>query len=154
VGTPNYRPDLAKEFRDLRRGAAAAFTATAGVKKEGRPWSAMTVSDTDSARWPSTTSDSFTDAQAASGTRSHPTVAYTVLVSAPAAGSELRVVDEASNVLLSPVSISSGTNTLTGTFPVPAGLDYYEEFTVYFQIRSVASGQSTRATVASVYGRA
>jgi hypothetical protein len=81
-------------------------------------------------------------------------VAYTVLVSAPAAGSELRVVDEASNVLLAPVSISSGTNTLTGTFSVPAGLDYYEEFTVYFQIRSVSSGQSTRATVASVYGRA
>ena len=153
MGTPNYGPDMAKDMRDLRLASARTFTSGATIVREGRPWSSLTVSDYASSRWPSTTSASFTSLQTAGGARSHPNLAYVVKMSVPAAGAELRVIDAAANVILSPIAVTVGSPILSGTFPVPAGLDYYEEFEVYFQARSITAGQTTRLAVAGIYGR-
>lgn len=154
MGVPNYGPDLAKELRELRLSVGRVWTAVSSVQKDGRPWSPMTVSDVSSSRWPSTTSASFTSLQEAGGTRSHPSLGYLLKISAPAAGSEWRVIDEASNILVPATSAASGVTSVSGTFSAPSGLDYYEPFQVFFQARSITAGQTTAISLGRIYGRA
>lgn len=153
MGVPNYPTDLGSEMRNMRRNISNAFNGTSTCVPGYRPWSALTVSDVASAMWPSTTSNTFTSLQMAAGTRSHPAVGYLVKIVAPAAGSEWRVTDSLGGLILAATSVSSGSHEYSGTFTLPFDIDFYDEFEVYFQARSVTAGQTTSLTVARIYGR-
>ena len=111
MGTPRYPADAGKERREGRLATADAFTAAVS----SYPWAYGTVSDADTARWPSTTLATFTSMQIGACAAPHNTMFFWVRVNVPAGGAEFRVVAANGTTVLFPVTaLSSGMNSLTG----------------------------------------
>jgi hypothetical protein len=104
--------------------------------------------------WPSTTSTSFTDCEIGSSIRSHPSFRFWVRALAPAGGAQFRILyQDGVTVLAGPQTYTNGTFEWTGTFTLPAGLSYYDEFFVYLQCKSTVAGQTSKCTFGRLYGR-
>lgn len=154
MGTPAYPRDIAGELRALRLKIDECWSAVAALGgAEGRPWDTPTVSDVSSTRWPSTTSDTFSNVQRVMGFRAHPNLHYEIRVSAPAGDAEWRITDGAGDVLLAAQSATSGFTTFSGNVAIPGSVAYYGEYEIIFQARSLIAGETTRLVTRVVYGR-
>lgn len=153
MGTPRYPNDISKQMRDAANGTRDVFTMAASNQRQTRPWLSAGISDSATTFWPSTTSATFTDMQRATFVRTHESWGFWARVSAPAAGSEFRIVSSSGTVLFGPMSCASGVNEIQGIITLPGPEDYYADFFVKTQVRSITAGQTTLTTIASFYGR-
>lgn len=154
MGLPNYPTDVGKSIRDIRRMAADAFTGSAAVSRDGRPWIPLTIS-THSDKytlWPSTTLNTFGPLQVAAGVRSHPKIYVQFSVFAPAAGCEVKIMCGA-DTLYGPTAYAAGLTSVSSTLTLPSSLTYYETFSVQIHVRSLTAGQTSYGSFVNVYGR-
>ena len=151
MGTPRYDMEFSRLRRELDNSIKGAFTVA--TRANSRPYVPPVISDVTSTRWPSTTTNGYVGLQYASHVNSHGTFHVSVAVSAPANGSQIRVIDEASStVLYESGVISSGSSVVTFNISLPVTIGYYDEFTVVLQGKSVTVGQTTYAVFRKFYG--
>lgn len=151
MGTPAYPADLVAEIREIKARLREISSSSLIVNQSGRPWTPAMISPFS---MPSTTSTSFTTLQYISSFKSHESMAITIRISAPAGGSQVRIMmDDGVTVVRGPDSVLSGSHDITFKSQLPASIDSYSDFTLLFQVKSVTSGQTTSGIILNAYCR-
>lgn len=159
VGTPSYRLDPGKYFRDLNKTAVDAFTADNTRPAQYRPWSLLGSMPADTSLWESTVSDTWGTFYVIGGPNSHPRYTLYFGIVAPSGGSVVRGLwADGATVLFETETIADTSGVaayqavdydLSG---IPNAPSHYESFYFYLQARSVTTGNGTSLSLFGSFG--